>query len=146
METDTFIDFGHLVPEILAALGALVTVAIGWAASKFSQYTNIKIEADHRAALHQAINTGIQLAVTKFGGSGRIDVKNALVASAAEWVIKSVPDALKWFGLHDTVGGRDVPTTKVDPKLTAMIESKLPMHGVGQDPLEMEVARAKVHP
>lgn len=126
MEPDTFIDFGNLVPEILAALGTLVTLAIGWAATKFSQLTNIKIEEQHRQALHSAINTGIQLALTKFGAGGRIDVKNALVASAAEWVIKSVPDALKWFGLDDSFSGRE--GSKIDPKLTAMIESKLPLH------------------
>lgn len=128
-EVDTFIDFGSLVPEILATASAAVAAFVGWAATKFSQLTNIKIEANHREALHKAINTGIQLAIEKFGKGGRVDVKNEHVAMVAEWVIQSVPDALKWFGL---TGSAVNPTTnevaKVDPKLKDLIESKLPLY------------------
>jgi hypothetical protein len=127
MEPDTFIDFGSLVPEILAAAGTAIALFTGWAATKFSQLTNIKIETAHREALHKAINTGIQLAIERFGV--RVDVKNERIAQVAEWVIKSVPDALKALGLTDNAVN---PTTNevagIDPKLKNLIESKLPLY------------------
>lgn len=124
MEPDTFIDFGNLVPEILAVCSVLVTAFIGWGAKKFKDLTNISIEASHREALHKAINTGFQLVLEKF--PDRINVKSELVASVGEWVIKSVPDALEWFKL--TSASSPTGGVALDPILKELIESKIPIH------------------
>ena len=83
---DTIID--AIMPQLLAILAALLTAAIGWAATRFAQKTGIDIEARHREALHSALITGPQLAIRgKLTGS-------AATALTLDCVAKSVPDAI----------------------------------------------------
>lgn len=110
-------------PMISTALATVVTAAIGWVANMIRLKLNIDIEAKHREALHSAAMTGINAALTKFGGSVMnltISSKNAVIDSAMNWVVHSVPDAVKSLGI--TPEG-----------VAKLVESKLNMIATAQE-------------
>lgn len=102
----TTIDLGSawatIAPILGTALGAVATAIIGVLAAKAQQVLHVSIEQKYRDSLHSAAETGINLAVSKLGGivgGYHPDVKNALVAMAVNWTLRSVPDALKYLGV-----------------------------------------------
>lgn len=108
-----------LMPYILAALGTIITAILGWAAAAFQRWTNIKIEAQHREALHSALMTGATAAAAKYGprvGELSIDVRSKIARDAIIWAVKSVPEALAYFKI--------APEQDYD-KLKTMAESKV---------------------
>lgn len=115
---DTMVDFdpfiAEIMPYVLTLLSVVASAAIAWVTMLIQRYTGITIEARHREALQSALLNGARAAITKVTPSGvKIDVKNATIADGIEYVLKSVPDALKYFELDE-----------VD--LARMIEAKLP--------------------
>ena len=96
--------FGELLtPEFIAAfmglLGTILTVIIGAAAKAFRAYTGIQIEAKHRQALHEAMMSGVEAAITHGAGEGMRTIKQLAIAHA----YRSVPDAMRALVPGDTV-------------------------------------------
>lgn len=91
-----------VLPLIRAAVEAVIGALLGWMAIKIKTRTGLDIEAQHRAALHSAAVTGIDLALSRAGDLARrtdIDVRSAILAEAAGWVARSVPDALTYLNV-----------------------------------------------
>ncbi|SEN91027.1 hypothetical protein SAMN04489859_102190 [Paracoccus alcaliphilus] len=75
-------------PYLLEILGLALTGIIGWAATKAREKWGIDIAARHRDALHSALMTGAQLAVSReLTGRAALDLILGYVRS-------SVPDAI----------------------------------------------------
>jgi hypothetical protein len=104
----------NLWEYLMPVLGTIVTGAIGWGAMAFQAWSGYQIEAKHREALHSAIMTGIGFARSKLTGSGPAIDEKQVVIQAKEYVERSVPDALRHFGLDKAAGN-----------LAEMIASKL---------------------
>lgn len=116
---DTIVSAGPLFqlvePYLVSGLGALVTALIAWAAALVQQWVGIKLDQSHRDALHSAAMTGVTMALSRIGvaaNSLTIDTKSAVVAQSIAWMEKSVPGALKHFGL-------------TPDKLADIVESKI---------------------
>lgn len=80
--------YSALLPTILTAIGAVLSYVLARAAAVAQARWGIEIEATHREALHSALMTGIQAALTR-GMTGP-----AAVQAALDYVAHSVPDAL----------------------------------------------------
>lgn len=107
-ETDTFVDLGPVVrawtEALMAAIGSIVAAAIGWLVVIAKNKFNIDIEARHREALQTALTNGAGLLIEKapdLAEGIRINVRNEKLAGGIEYVLRSAPDALKYFGLLD---------------------------------------------
>lgn len=99
---DTVGFWGVLKPFIFDTLGVVVTALIGWVAMLGTKYFGITIEASHRDALHSAAMTGVTAALSKvdvMAGNLDLTTKQKVLDEAANWVIHSVPDALKYLGV-----------------------------------------------
>lgn len=87
---------------IVPILGTVAALIVGWLASLASRLFGLNIEAKHREALQTAITNAAGLALQKVGPRVKgvtITVGSPAVAAAANYVIDSVPDALRYFGI-----------------------------------------------
>lgn len=88
--TDTLL--ATIVAQIVLPIVATITTAlIGWAAAKLRARWGIEIEAAQREALHSALMTGAQLALSRLGPQAP---QAALTAAAVEYAERSVPGAM----------------------------------------------------
>ncbi len=111
-----------VAPYLFTAVSAAVVAILGWLADMFRRWTGIQIEARHREALHSAAMTGVAAAFSKVGQRAdtiTLDVRTALVKEGVEWMLKSVPDALKYFNLSP-----QTVATLVEAKLNLLLEAK----------------------
>lgn len=92
----------YLEPYILELLGVILTAIIAIVAAKIQAYTGLKIEAQHRVALHEALMSGVASALEHGPGEGLETLKAHAIAHARE----SVPDAIKALGGDNSVMGR----------------------------------------
>jgi hypothetical protein len=104
----TTVDLDPAVQSLLgyvsAAISALVAATIGILTARFYRWAGINIEAKDREALHSAIMTGVNAGLGKVAGmiGGRaVDVHSTVLAEALRYVLASVPDAIRRFGLTD---------------------------------------------
>ena len=98
-------------PVVVSVLTPVVMVLIGWTAWQVQKKTGVDIlkaitdiEANHRDALHSAIQTGIGYALSRIGQSlptTAVHTKWPLVDAALAYIVKAVPDAVAHFGLTD---------------------------------------------
>ncbi|MDO6587316.1 hypothetical protein Q4543_17530 [Salipiger sp. 1_MG-2023] len=82
-------------PAIVALFGALLTAIINSAAATLKAKTGIEIEARHRDALHAAILSGVNVALSE--GLEPSELLERGVAYAK----RSVPDAIQHFAPSD---------------------------------------------
>lgn len=75
---------------ILTIIGVIVTFILNRAAGAFAAATGIQIEAQHRAALHEAIVTSVESGM-KYGPDVGFETLRAHVVG---YLQESVPDAL----------------------------------------------------
>jgi len=107
---------------LVPVLGAISTAAISWAAAAFQRWTGMQIEARHREALHSAIMTGIGYARSGLTPGGSSLNVGSIVDQARDYVLKSVPDALQYFGLKEGTMLYDMIAAKAE----LWIEEKKP--------------------
>ena len=82
---------------VLPIAGTVTTALIGWAAAQARARWGIEIEARQREALHSALMTGAQLALSRLGPQAS---QTALTTAAVEYAERSVPGAMT--GLRPT--------------------------------------------
>lgn len=91
-----------LLPYVAALLGLLGTALIAWVGTILKKYTGIAMDQSSRDALHKALETGVNLALSKaepIAGKLSVDTKNAAIATALTYAETSVPGAISHFGL-----------------------------------------------
>ena len=96
--TDT-ITAAIIAQVILPIVATIVTAIIGWAAAQARARWGIEIEARQREALHSALMTGAQLALSRLGPQAS---QAALTAEAVKYAQGSVPGAIS--GLRPAAG------------------------------------------
>lgn len=106
-----------LVPYIVAAIGAVIAGLGTWAVALLQRMTGIKASDAARERIQSAAMTGVNLGLAKVGdklGDFTVDVKSEVLAEAAQWVQRSVPDSLKRLGI-------------TEDDVRQLVESKLPV-------------------
>lgn len=97
---DTITD--TLQPVIVEVLLTLALAGIGWLMRFLPERMRIEIEAKHRAALHSALETGVNYALDAVEATLRanpaIAVGDATVGRVLDYVERSVPDAIRKLG------------------------------------------------
>jgi uncharacterized membrane protein len=91
-----------LVPYIVAAIGALISAAVGWLVYLVNRKLGLSIDDSLRDSLQTAAANAAGLVVNGLGNrlSGvTIDVRSELVADAVNYVLKAAPDAVAHFCL-----------------------------------------------
>ncbi|MER5171574.1 hypothetical protein [Thioclava kandeliae] len=84
-----------LAPYIMQLLALAVTALVGWIAAEVKKRFGVEIEAKHREALHSALMTGAQLALSRLGAAAGT---TALTQAAVAYAKTSVPDAIAKLG------------------------------------------------
>jgi hypothetical protein len=106
VDTTSVIDFRPIVdqivvPIIIPVLGSLVS----WAAWKVVSMVGLKVNAQQQQVVDQGLNMAINYASLKvegfIPGKVNVDVHNSAVATAANYAMQHIPDALAWFGVTD---------------------------------------------
>lgn len=104
--SSTTVSFGSLINEFLipAVLAAAITVAT-WGVRKIDKFFGSRLSDENRAVLEASIGRGLHWAADKISTKINekkitdIDVKNAIVAGALNYVTYYTPDALNFFGV-----------------------------------------------
>jgi uncharacterized membrane protein len=89
-------------PYLIAIVSVVATTIAGWLAELLRRKFHLDIEASHREALQTALTNGAGLLIAKLGGAlaGRkLDLKSVVLAEAVNYVLQSVPDAVRHFGV-----------------------------------------------
>ena len=99
------VDLSWLYDTAVPLIGAAVTALLGVILVKFQTWTGLKIEAEHRAALEQALSRAVDFALSTVGDKTRgamvIHTDNQLVISAASYARTAAPAALRKFGITE---------------------------------------------
>ncbi len=100
---DTTIDLAPVVNPVLDAIFGAVAALAGLAINHLTVWLKLKQDAEVRRYLENTVYAGINVARAKAGdalaGKMTVDVKIALAAEVAEYLIARVPDGLARFGL-----------------------------------------------
>ncbi len=98
----------NLVPilDIVIQLFGAVLMAVGtWAVTMLSQKLKLSSDSEVRAylqdTLQRAVSFGVEKARTQAKDIGTVEVRNEVVADAANYVIGKTPDALKRLGISE---------------------------------------------
>lgn len=104
--TDGTVDLGPLAsaaieivaPIAITALSGLLT----WVLARIGKRAGLEIEEKHSAALKGALEWGVRHAADAFDDRAKrgipVPVKSQAIEAAADYVLESVPDALRHFG------------------------------------------------
>jgi hypothetical protein len=115
---DPFI--AEIMPYVLALASAVIAAGVAWITRKVHQWTGINIEAKHREALQSALTNGARAAIGRYTPGGvAFDMKSVPIKLGVDFVLHSVPDAVKHFGLSEA----DIEKHLM-PKLVAMVGGK----------------------
>lgn len=122
--TDSRVSFdpfiAEVLPYLLALFSAIITAAIAWATKKLTDWTGINIEAKHREALQSALLNGARATLARHTPHNVVlDMKSVPIKEGVEFVLNSVPDAVRYFGLSP-----DDIEKHLTPKLVALTGSK----------------------
>ena len=104
-------------PWLDALAASVITAVVSLAGVWARRWFGLEAEARMREALHSGLTTGAAAAIgnlTDFASRrlSRIEIENELIALAVSYVLRSVPDAVKFFGL-------------TEPRLAEMARAKL---------------------
>lgn len=119
----TEVDLTPLTTPLLEFAGVVLSVILTWGIRQMSKKFNLSIDADQLKLVDQVANKAVNFARQQLAGEdGKVTVhiKNEVVATAADYLISSVPDALKHFKI-DPVQNRE--------RIEKLIEARLPVYG-----------------
>ena len=117
-------DYQQLISEITPAVVSLAATILTYIAVRIGSYikrkTGLEIEAFSRDALHQALESGVELAVAKVRGDAlaAADAKADLIAMVVAYVKMSVPDAIKTLGPSEDLL-KDLALSKLERRVSA---------------------------
>lgn len=109
----------QIVLALVPVIGLVITTLVGIGLALLKQKTGIDIEARHREALQSALLNGVLYALQKAGWVQGDDTAK-LLPLARGYVLGSVPDALKSFGI-------DAATSAGQAALDRLLTPKLPV-------------------
>lgn len=97
----TAIAIGPALDMLVGFAGVLATMVSGfWAWIKMRLFKS-EMDGKHKQAIHDAAKNGVLWAAEKvkarLGENPHIDVKSEMLATIGNYLIATVPDALKWF-------------------------------------------------
>lgn len=100
----TTIDFGPVLHDVVLPIAlAILPIVAAWVASKVNGWLGIQNNAALSGLIETAMQNGLALAQSKVPNlvptAIPVDVKNELIATAANYVLAHVPDALKMLGV-----------------------------------------------
>lgn len=123
MEPTFAIDLSPLVNELVSVLAMVLTTIAGLGVRALFKKLGLQEERELREALEIAAQRGISLAANRLAQESKrldnVEVRNELVALAANYVVKSTPGAVKKFNLNERlqeliearlVDRNDIPT------------------------------------
>ena len=117
-------DYQQLISEITPAVVSLAATILTYIAVMIGGYikrkTGLEIEAFSRDALHQALESGVELAVAKARGdaSAAGAARAELIAMIVAYVKMSVPDAIKTLGPNEDLL-KDLALSKLERRISA---------------------------
>lgn len=120
-DTGIDIDLGPIRSLLTEFIGLLIMAFVGYVSLWLRTKWKIDVDEGHRKSLQDALNNASNLLVGKVipdGKTVRIEVGNANVADAIEYVVKAAPDALAHFGLD-----RKAILAKLEPKILGMLNA-----------------------
>lgn len=89
-------------PYVVEILAALIAAGLGWVLNKIRERTGLEINAQHRATLQATLTNVVGLLIAKgeiAASNVKINVGSPAINEAVTYVLKSAPDALKYFGI-----------------------------------------------
>lgn len=101
-QIDTPSIFGSWRPYIVEIVGIAIAAALGWIFELIRRRTGLDIEAKHREALQSALTNAAGLVIAKTGDAlegFKPSTGNVRMDEGIVYVLKSVPDAIAYFGL-----------------------------------------------
>ncbi len=134
------IDIVPFLDYLLPLLGIVVTAVVTVVGKKLNDRFNLELEFRHREVLQEALGQSVLFAVnrarTVYKDNPPIRVRNEVVGTAFNYVIDSVPDALKKFGI-------DPNTTAGQKRIIEMLETRLDSRVFDYEKKEGEVVELK---
>jgi hypothetical protein len=98
MNSDQF--FETITPALVSFMAVAIPALLAWITAIVRSWAAKQAEKNDREALHSALETGVAAAEQKYGLAGD---KMAKAAFAADYVRKSVPDAIANLNPPDDV-------------------------------------------
>src|SRR5579864_2442517 len=102
----TSVDIGPLINQVvLPTVAAIGSVLAAWIAAKVAAYLNLQNTGQLSGILEVALQNGLAFAQSALktrlpaDGSVPIDLKNEVLATAANYALAHVPDTLKSLGV-----------------------------------------------
>lgn len=105
----------------------LLMAIAAFAGLLYKRWTGKQLEARHREALQSALRNGAELLMRKVPQGVKVNVGSKSVAEGIEYVLKSVPDALDFFGLT-----RERVAEMLEPHIAAIENRGTPVELVGE--------------
>lgn len=100
ISADSILDI--VQPYIAEIVSILIAAIVAFVARQVQKYTGIQIEAKHREALQSALENAARIVLgnleAKAKGSS-VSLGSAYLDAGVKYVLKSVPDAVSYFGL-----------------------------------------------
>jgi len=125
------IDFRPLVEAVLVPiLGALTTALATWLSVKAAALLKLQADDRLRAVIDGALQNGLAFGLSKLDDMTKtvpltLEVKNQVIADAANYAIAAVPDALKKLGVT-----REKVTDLAAARLEVIVNPALPTPAV----------------
>ncbi len=134
------VDIVPFLDYLLPLLGVIVTAVVTVVGKKLNDRFKLELEFRHREVLQEALGQSVLFAVnrarTVYKDNPPIRVRNEVVGAAFKYVIDSVPDALKKFGI-------DPNTTAGQKRIIEMLETRLDSRVFDYEKKEGEVVELK---
>ena len=134
------VDIVPFLDYLLPLLGVIVTAVVTVVGKKLNDRFKLELEFRHREVLQEALGQSVLFAVNRaravYKDNPPIRVRNEVVGTAFKYVIDSVPDALKKFGI-------DPNTTAGQKRIIEMLETRLDSRVFDYEKKEGEVVELK---
>ncbi len=134
------VDIVPFLDYLLPLLGVVVTAVVTVVGKKLNDRFKLELEFRHREVLQEALGQSVLFAVNRaravYKDNPPIRVRNEVVGTAFKYVIDSVPDALKKFGI-------DPSTTAGQKRIIEMLETRLDSRVFDYEKKDGEVVELK---
>jgi len=134
------VDVVPFLDIMMSSLGVVVIAIIGIVGRKLNDRFNLELEFRHREVLQEALGQSVLFAVNRaravYKDNPPISMRSQVVGTAFKYVIDSVPDALKKFGI-------DPNTVEGQKRILEMLETRLDSRVFDYEKKEGEVVELK---